>query len=181
MIKLFRALISAILPVVATDCAGRFVIRIKNACDWGGMLLVMAEEKLASTVMPRSSSPGRIFRPCSSKMSVSWFTTRRTVPDGVPHPAQFVYEIVTKCRVLWKHLQLTRKIPAKCCGPALQVQKDCRYDPCNYLIYVFSLVYADNQKLVRWKLSGKRMEKNEKMNKSANHFGYDCVLIGISS
>jgi len=96
MIKLFRALISAILPVVVTDCAGRFVIRIKNACDWGGMLLVMAEEKLASTVMPRSSSPGRIFRPCSSKMSVSWFTTRRTVPDGVPHPAQFVYEIVTK-------------------------------------------------------------------------------------
>lgn len=83
-----RVFTCAILPVVVSVFGALAVILIKNACACGGMLLVMAAEKLASTVMPRSNSPARTRIPCSLKISVSRLTTRRTVSVGVAHPSQ---------------------------------------------------------------------------------------------
>lgn len=51
--KLLRVFTSIILPMVVSDRLTLLVILIKNACACGGMLLVIVEEKLASTVIPR--------------------------------------------------------------------------------------------------------------------------------
>ena len=65
-IKLLRVFTSKILPVVVSVRLALLVTRMENACSWGGILLVIADEKLASTIIPRSSSPARMLRPRSS-------------------------------------------------------------------------------------------------------------------
>ena len=85
-----RGFTCAILPVVISVRGALAVILIKNACACGGMLLVIADEKLASTVMPRSNSPARILCPCSLKISVSLLTTSLTVSEGAAQPSQFL-------------------------------------------------------------------------------------------
>ena len=70
-IKLLRVFTSKILPVVVSVRVALLITCIKNACACGGILLVMAEEKRAFIVIPRSSSFARIFRPRSSWITVS--------------------------------------------------------------------------------------------------------------
>lgn len=76
---LFRLSISKILPTVILSETGLLAILIIKAFDWGGMLLVMAEEKAAFTVMPFLKSEAGIVLPRSSKIRVLSPTTSRTV------------------------------------------------------------------------------------------------------
>ncbi|MBQ3513799.1 MAG: hypothetical protein IJA32_08375 [Lachnospiraceae bacterium] len=70
---------SNILPIVILLSTGLLTIRIMKAFDWGGILLVIAEEKEAFTVIPTLKLVTGIRLPFSLNIRVLLLTTSLTV------------------------------------------------------------------------------------------------------
>ena len=73
-----RKFVSTIRPVVVSKACGRLTTRMRNAWACGGILLVMAEENVASITIPTSNSLAGIGAPFSLRITVSLFITNTT-------------------------------------------------------------------------------------------------------
>lgn len=73
-----------------------------NAFDCGGMLLVIAEEKVALIIMPVSNSDGGIILPNSLKIIVLLFITKRMVWLRLAQFLQLEYETIINLELLLK-------------------------------------------------------------------------------
>lgn len=93
---LFCRLISKILPIVMLSETGILTTCMINAAACGGILLVIAEEKEAFTVMPTLKRVTGILFPFSARIRVLFPTTSLTVCCGFLQFTHSVWDIVTK-------------------------------------------------------------------------------------